>query len=351
MKNLTHAKRLLLAVLSISFVALFSVGCGDSAQTTGFTAAGGADAQANQGGNLVFRFARVAPQFNAPNASSTIRIDLYDALTALPANLRLSQSFAFAETVTMSNVDTNVVFAVISLFDANSVLLTRFTVSFELLPGSTTEVDASTATLVNVTFDALAVQPNPINLTYGVLGTNTTATVQSSLIGTLLGENFFLPINNTSATFNIGSTRVANVSASGAFTATAGSGTDLGGNTTATVTYSLNGLNQTATVNIFTRVFTVTPIASTTVSQGGTYNGGFLIGFVDANTVPVAIAANTTFSLESAVEGVTVSSAGVVTTTAATPTGTFNVVATWVDGRTGGTGLTFTTTIPFTIVP
>ena len=57
-----------------------------------------------------------------------------------------------------------------------------------------------------------------------------------------------------------------------------------------------------------------------------------------------------TFALASPVQGVTVSSAGVVTTSSNTPTGTFNIIATWVDGRTNGTGLTFTQTIPVTVV-
>ena len=182
------------------------------------------------------------------------------------------------------------------------------------------------------------------------MGFSQTTSTQSQLVGTIAGENYFLPIVNSTANFSIANTSVANVSSAGVFDTTL-SGSGGFGNTTASVTYTVAGQQRTANVDVFVRFFFIAPIGSINqIPQGGTYNSGWGAFFRDSNGTQTTITNNVTFALASPVQGVSVSSAGVVTTSSNTPTGTFNIIATWVDGRTNGTGLTFTQTIPVTVV-
>ena len=347
LKNLIQARRILLALFTVSFITIFSVGCGDSGSRDAFVATGGNTNQQIATGNLAFNFVRATPQTTLPSSTATVRIDLYSG-TVVPANLVFSQRFAFANTITVTGVPVNVTTAIITVLDSNGLFLTRLSVPVTVTADQTTQIDTSTGSTVAADFTNLAVQPNPINLLLGTFSQSTS--VQSQLVGTIAGENYFLPIVNSTANFSIASTSVANVSSAGVFDTTLiGSGGF--GNTTATVTYTINGQQQTANADVFVRFFFIVPNNSiSSISQGSTYDSGYSATFFDSNGTQTNITDNVTYALESAVQGVTVSSAGVVTTSSNTPIGSFNVIATWVDGRTNGTGLTFTQTIPFTVV-
>lgn len=345
MKNLIQARRILLALFTVSFITLFSVGCGDGGNRDVFVATGNSNVPQIATGNLAFNFVRA--QTTLPSSTSTVRIDLYSG-TVASANLVFSERFAFANTITVTGVPVNVTTAIVTVFDSNGLFLTRLSVPVTVAANQTTQIDTSTASTVAADFTNLAVQPNPINLLLGTF--SQTTSTQSQLVGTIAGENYFLPIVNSTANFSIANTSVANVSSAGVFDTTL-SGSGGFGNTTASVTYTVAGQQRTANVDVFVRFFFIAPIGSINqIPQGGTYNSGWGAFFRDSNGTQTTITNNVTFALASPVQGVTVSSAGVVTTSSNTPTGTFNIIATWVDGRTNGTGLTFTQTIPVTVV-
>ena len=345
MKNLIQARRILLALLTVSFITIFSVGCGDSGNRDVFVATGNNNTPQIATGNLAFSFVRA--QTTLPSSTATVRIDLYSG-AVVPANLIFSQRFAFANTITVTGVQVNATTAIITVFDSNGLFLTRLSVPVTVTANETTEIDTSSGATVAADFTNLAVQPNPVNLLLGSF--SQTTSTQSQLVGTIAGENYFLPIINSSANFSIANTSIANVSSAGVFDTTL-MGSPGFGNTTASVNYTINGQQQTANVDVFVRFFFIAPLSRIdSLPQGDTYDSGWAAFFRDSDGTQTTISNNVTFALEEPVQGVTVSSTGVISTSANTPTGELKVIATWVDGRTNGTGLTFTQTIPVTVV-
>lgn len=349
MKNLKQTRRVLLTLFTVGFVTLFSIGCGSSGRDA-FVATGGSPPAAPTG-NLVFQFQRAAAQtINiVPADTSTLRVDLYSTDPPASATLVFTATFPFQDVLVVEDVSTDVQSAVVTAFNEDGLPVARYTASVDVQAGVDTEVDLGEGQ--EVPFEAVNVSPDPVNLlfTNPEVEDRLTLNQQLSLTGLFGGNVFFLPINDD-ASFTTANSLVANVSSDGLVSARFFPGNVLGGNTTVTATYDFMGTEQQGTVDVFTRIFVVFPLDPTTLTPGETYNSGFEPVFVDADGQQVDIDDAITFSLENSVEGVTVNSeTGVVTTTSSTPIGDFNVLVTWVDGRNGGTGLTFVCPVEFSI--
>lgn len=343
MKTLHNVPRVLLALFTVSLLAIVSVGCGDSRDD--FVATNTNNATT---GNLVFQLQQAVTQTTVPAGTTNVLISLFSTDPPTEGSLLFSDTFAFAPVITVTGVPSNAVSATVTALNSDGLPTAVFTVSVQVTVGGTNTVDSGTA--VQVTFSGISVTPDPVNLVVGGFGTNPTDQQQLTITGTLNDTAFQLPINAEAVSFTPNMDQAANISASGLVT------TQFPGltpsNVTVTVEYTFLGVARTDTFLIASRFFGVTGAASTNLGPGGTYDSGYAATFTGSDTVFVpGVADALTFALESPVTGVTVNaSTGVVTTSASTPVGSFNVVATWVDNtRPGATGLTFTDTIVFNV--
>lgn len=336
----------ILAFLLIAFVAAFQSGCGNSRDE--FVATGN---QA-QNGNLVFRFQKALSAQSVgvvPATTTSVRIDLFNSQTQSVNTLVVSQTFAFAETIRFENVPTNVVSALVTTFNADGLPTSFLKGSVQVVLGQDNGVDLGTAT--PVTFDSLAVTPDPVNLVVGPFGTNPTDQQQLTLTGTISGTAFQLPVSNTSATFVLSNTGLVNISSTGLLSVQF-RGSNPVGNSDITTTYSYLGFQKSDVSKVNVHFYGAAAGTTPRIVPGGTYTGGFGTTLIRSNGVEVNTNGLATYSLQSAVTGVSIdSTTGVITATNAAVPGTeFNVVVTIVDNGTGGTGLTFTDTVKFTVV-
>ncbi len=197
--------------------------------------------------------------------------------------------------------------------------------------------DADLGPFASVTFDAITVSPDPLNLVVGG------SSGQVSIAGAFSGDRTVasLPINNTTTSFSFSPNNgVANFSATGVF-----HGLDAG-NTTVTASYTLANVTRTDTFVV--RVFEFEANAeSNTVVPGGNYTDGYSLMLTRADgTTQSSFASGVSYSMNPAVNGLTINSTtGVVTNNGSVTSGTFNVVVTVNDAV---SGLTFTDTVPFT---
>lgn len=346
MKSVSNLRSALLALLTISFITVFSTGCGDSNRDS-FVATG-FNPGANTG-NLIFQLQQQAtPQTIVPTGTTSVRIELFSSLTQETATLVEFQVFPFAETIVYEQVPSNVVSARITSFNSDGLPTSVSSGPVEVVLGANSEVVLETVTAVE--FTALSVTPDPATLVVGNFGANTTDSQQLTIEGTINGSVFQLPVNADAVDFSLANSSVANVSADGLLSAAFNSG-NLRSNTTLTTTYTFLGQEQTATTQVQKFFYEPGAVGQPAVAIGDTYEGGFLALFVNSSSNLVGVS-ELTFALESPVTGVTIDSqTGIITADNTAVNGTtFNVVVTFVDDGTGGTGLTFTDTVEFEVV-
>lgn len=334
-KNLKkfQTKSALLTMLLVGFVALFSVGCGDSRDEFVATNTGSGT------GTLVFRFQQPVAQTlsTVPAGTAQLLFSLHAGAPASTTNLVVVRGpLAFQPVITLSDVPTNVSHVVVTAFGANGQPLGVATGNVEVQAGVSS--DADLGPFASVTFDAITVSPDPLNLVVGG------SSGQVSIAGAFSGDRTVasLPINNTTTSFSFSPNNgVANFSATGVF-----HGLEAG-NTTATASYTLANVTRTDTFAV--RVFEFEANAeSNTVVPGGNYTDGYTLMLTRADgTTQSSFASGVSYSMNPAVNGLTINSTtGVVTNNGSVTSGTFNVVVTVNDSV---SGLTFTDTVPFTV--
>lgn len=351
MKNLIKAQRALLTLLVVSFVTLFSVGCGSNSSND-FVFTGTTDNAPPTTGNLVFQFQQPpVPQTIVPVGTTTLRFDLFTSNPANDDNLFLTATFGYNDTIVIRDVIPQVRFAVVTFFNRDGLPLGTQSGPVEVIVGEDNDVTDKLGPVVPVPFESITVNPDPVNLVVDPFD-ETSDEQQLNLSGSFGGDFFFLPINADAVSFNAANSTVANISSTGLVsTRFAPPGVTPATNTTVTATYNFNGVTQVETFVINSFLFGVVPVEEPEIVRGSTYSEGYGSTFFGADGVQVPVSDQLSFSLQSLVEGVTVNpTTGVITTTSATPLGDFVVVVTWVDQRAGGTGLTFTDTITFTVV-
>lgn len=339
-------KNSLLAILIVAFVTIFQSGCGEDSRDA-FVATGANQSVAS--GNLVFNFQKPAAQeFNlVPADTITLRIDLFNSATQNVNTLVLSDVFPFAERRVIYNVPSTVVSARVTAINADGLPLAFLSGPVEVVINSDNEVVFDS--LESATFDALDVTPNVVNLSVSRFSDKKTDQAQLSLAGTISGVNYILPINEDAVTFEFANPALFNISSTGLISSTFNIFTP-GGNTTLTATYNYLGVNQVDTITANLYIYGVVA-ASTEVVQGVDDQGAYGVEFYRPTTVQEDISTRVTYSIESPVTGITVAEDGAISVSSSVPVGTqFVVVATFVDNGTGGSGLTFTDKVKFTVV-
>lgn len=337
--TLLRAKRNLLTLMCLSIAVLFAVGCGGSRDN--FVATG---TNNNNTGAFTFQFVR--PQTTVSSQTATLRFDFYSSTTVATANLVLTDTRAFANTITVTGVPANAVFVVVTALDANGVPLQTFTSTLTVIAGTTQNVTLSGAT--TVTYDSVDFSPTPVNLVVDL--ETETANSQQVTAQLAFSDNSTLAgtINNTTTSFVFAETGLANVSSTGLFQYAGGEN----GNVSVTGTYTLNNVSRSETFLVRVFGFGATANASTNISRTAGYDSGYNVRFFDADgSSSINVTSNSTFELVNAPSNLTINStSGVISNSGTSDTGPFQVRVTWVDGRNGGTDLTFTDLINFLVV-
>lgn len=242
MKNFCNSRRVLVL---FSLVALLLSGCdsgGDDFVLTGTNNNNNGGAQ----GNLVFQFTRA--QAVVPATTTTLGFEFFNSADPETGALVLEVEAEFANTVTVLNVPTTAKAVVITAYDINEIPVGTFTVAVSVVPGATTTVGLNGVVFTPVTFDAIFVDPNPVNLS---LGANPGATVQVEVIGVFSNDDeiIFDPATYAAnGSFSSQNAAVATVGASGVVTAVAN------GSTSLDITYTVNGVQRAfqAPINVST---------------------------------------------------------------------------------------------------
>lgn len=339
-------------LLAVSLVAVMSAGCGSSSSDS-FVFTGQNQVNNPTTGSLAFNFQQATAQSVVPAGTTSLRFDLYLSSTAELGTLFETLTFPYADRIVIPDVPVQVKFVVVTALNRDGLPLNTRSGAVTIEPGEVTEVALGDPAIV--LFGETSVSPDPVNLVLDPFASTTSDSEQVTMTGLLGGSTFLLPVNADSVTFAPANTAVANVSATGLVSANFNSTlfpnipAGAGNNTTVTATYTFNGQSQVDTFQVNSFVFGVAPFGQPVIAQGGSYNQGYVPLFIGADGVQ-ADATSTTYALQTPVTGVNVSSNGAITTTNATPVGPITVVATWVDNRVGGTGLTFTDTIVFNVV-
>lgn len=317
-------------MLVVGFVALFSVGCGNSRDAFVQT-----NTQGNTG-NLVFNFTRPQTTTSVPTNTVSFRFDLFSTNPGTQATLVESRGpVAYQDQIVLAGVPTNVVFVTVTALNSDGVALAIFTGSTDVLLNADNVVNLDGSQ--TVTFDALTVTPAEVYLLEG-------GEQQLTFTGAFTpGGNIPLTINDTVADFT-GFVPFANITSTGVVSLASAT---LGQNVTVTGSYTI--LSTTRTDDFVVGFIAFDAFATnTTFTTTGTFDPGYSVMFTDSDgTAPIDVTGNTTFALSTPTTGVSVNStSGAVTIdgTATVPT-SFDVVCTWNDGRTGGTGVTVQDTI------
>jgi len=339
--TLLRAKRNLLTLMCLSIAVLFAVGCGGSRDN--FVATG---TNNNNTGAFTFQFVR--PQTTVSSQTATLRFDFYSSTTVATANLVLTDTRAFANTITVTGVPANAVFVVVTALDANGVPLQTFTSNLTVIPGTTQTVTLGGAT--TVTYNSVDFSPTPVNLIVDFDAQ--TATSQQLAAQLAFSNNSTLAgtINNTTTNFTFASNGLVNASTTGLFQVVNPASNNFD-NVSVTGSYTLNNVTRSET--FLAKVFGFSATAnSNSIANNAGYTGGYTVRFWDANnTGNINVTGNSTFELVGAPSVLSINSTtGVISNSGTAPNGNFQVRVTWVDGRTGGTGLTFTDLINFVLV-
>lgn len=333
-------RKVTLALLTL--MAVLAVGCGSS--NNGFVSAGGGTTFTTGALNYQLRVNNVT---SLPNGTSVIRFDLYDA----DGNLVLSSDATVSNSVEIDEVTGDVKSTTLTAFDQNGFPIGQVTVPSEVVPGQTTDIDLSTTTFNTITYDALTASPDPVELaTDETQALTLTATFSN-------GSNVAVPASTfaLSAAFTSNDTDVATVNANGVVT-----GMD-SGNTTASATYTINGVSQSDTVDVNVTSFdVVATFNNARTLQSNEFDDWFVaVGtdrqpiyiarlFLPDNQTATVNSSQLSFTFEPAVSGFSVTGTGEVSVAAnVVPDTNANLVVSYTDGN----GRTFRDVMIITAAP
>ena len=233
-----------LALLALSLVAFFSAGCGSS-ESFAFTNSSPTRPDPSTTGDLQFRFTpAVAAQSAAllPEGAAQLYISLHTGTPPSEANLDSIVKVSIDElnedgTYLLEGVDPMVNTVVILATTADELPLAAWQAGgIEVVLGETVLVDLGE--VLDITY-TVTPSPNPLRLIRGGKGEQLSLTLSFSN-----GTEFEVPgYDNSNVTFKLADEEVANVTATGLFSANE---FNTGHNTTATVTYKLFGVEKSA---------------------------------------------------------------------------------------------------------
>lgn len=353
------------SILLLSFIALYSVGCGDS--DDGFVYTG------DQPGNvteLVFRFQRpVTAQTLVPTGTVTIRFDLHSTETPSPATLLSTETRLYADLIVLQNVAPETRSVKVTLLNRDGVPVGVYSKPITVTPGSRQEVSLEQELFVPPAFTDLIVNPNPIDLYLNFDGTETSRT-RLSAESVIDGVRYALPFESVSASVEHPS--VVQVLESGIVTGDTGPLTialffeslNPRLNTTVTASYTLDQVTRQSTIpvrlhiffsilraNIFALALTEIPIP-----QGSTLpilldeNDRYYYVGPDSQLVNIP-SEDVTWKLASDNDSISFNATtGEIEVPADVPIGTrFSIESTWLDDRVNGTNHTFVENIKFVV--
>ena len=345
MKNLSQLKSALLTIFALSFIVTFSAGCddnGDNLESFVFN-------QPFEVGNLVFN---LQPESQAqvgfdtvPDETSTVRFDVFSTNPPSDTSLLFTETLPLNETLTFSDVPITAQSVLITAFDENNLPLGTLFSGLDFFTGETATIDLNA--FVPSVFSSATVSPNVIDLELDILASVVTDEEQVSVSGVIAEDTFELPINADSTSFIVADPSLVEVSPVGLVSTEFEAADVLGGSTEVTATYTFQDtqISDTFTVNV--RNFSVINAASNIIAQGGIYDEGFGVAFVDTTGTQQSISDQLVFALQNPIQGVSITDDGVIQVSEDTPVGDFNVVATFANSV---SGITFSRVIPFTVI-
>ena len=345
LKNLSQLKSALLTILALSFIVTFSAGCDDSGDNLESFVIN----QPFEVGNLVFN---LQPESLAevgfdtvPDETSTVRIDVFSTNPPSGDSLLLTETLALGDTINLSDVSITAESVLITAFDENNLPLGTLFSDLDFFTGETATIDLND--FVPSTFNSAVVSPDVIDLEIDIFAFVLTDEQQVSASGDISGDTFDLPINANSTSFIVADPSLIEVSPTGLISTDFGDEDVLGGSTEVTATYTFQDtqISDTFTVNI--RNFSVVNSALSIIAQGGIYDEGFGVAFVDNTGTQQSVSDQVVFALQNPIQGVSITDDGVIQVSEDTPVGDFNVVATFADTE---SGITFSRVIPFTVI-
>ena len=235
----------LLALLTLSLVAVFAVGCGDSENFV-FT---GNTNTVNPGntGNLSFRFDRALAQTEGevPAGTTKLLFSLHSGNPPSQANLVDVRLLPFSDSVILEDVDPSVTVVVVTALSAEDFPLAALQGNANVVVGTTQPVDLGTAE--PITFDAITVSPDLVN----VVKDGDSVQLQLTLaFGN--GSVITLPSFDAPEVSFEQDTTVANITSTGLVSTGVG-----GQNTTATATFNLFGTERSDDFTIHTFCFEI----------------------------------------------------------------------------------------------
>ena len=336
-----------LVMLMISLVALFAVGCGDSRDEYVYNNLPPASPNT---GNLTFQFQQ--QQANAqqagivPIGTTTLQFEFFSTTSGSDTDLVHEDTVAYANQVTITGVPASAVFVRVTAYGAGGAPLATFTGTFEVAIGATTPVDLGAPTAV--TFDSLTVSPSTLALSLAEGGTDS---AQLTLVGNFSnGQTVAFPSNTYTANADFASsdTEVATVSSSGVVQAVGNGEADI------TATYTLNGVEQSATTTVtvsggIVDIDTLSVTPSSLIIPDGSTSGALTAQFSAAGGTPVDVTGNVTYTLQAEVGGIQVeNTTGSVSVAEGTANGT---TATVVGTYTTPSGNSVNDTVSVTVGP
>jgi hypothetical protein len=340
--NILKSGASLLAILTLTLVTLFSVGCGDS---DNFVFTGNTNvANPGQTGNLQFRFDRALAQTvgDVPAGTTQLLFALHSGNPPSQANLVETRLVAYADEVILEDVDPSVnTIVVVALSDEQLPLLSLLGFA-TVIVDTTQPVDLGNAEII--TFDALTATPNLVQLQ------KDGDSVQMSLtLGFSNGSEVTLTQYDAPEVSFTQNVTVANITTTGSFSTGVG-----GQNTTATATYNLFGSQQSDAFDIHTYCFRILDQDFESLEPG---NGGadfiYLYRFVGPNGIVIVDDQENidpgpfSYAIEPTNVGVSLNAQNkIVVAPSATPGTDFSVIVTFTDPV---TGFAVTAPVEFTV--
>lgn len=322
----------LLALLTLSLVAVFAVGCGDS---DNFVFTGNTNTvNPENTGNLSFRFDRALAQTEGevPAGTTQLLFTLHSGNPPTQANLVEVRLLPFSDSVILENVDPSVTVVVVTALSADDFPLAALQGNANVIVGTTQPVDLGAAQ--PITFDAITVSPDTVNVQKDV---NTVQLQLTLAFGN--GTVITLPSFDAPEVSFEQDTMVANITSTGLVSTGVG-----GQNTTATATFNLFGTERSDDFSIQTFCFEIFDREVESLEPGNNpASFGYLASFIGPNGVEIEFLrynddgnAAFSYSVEPANVGVSLNADNEIVVDSGATVGTpFSVIATYTDPVTG----------------
>ena len=321
----------LLALLTLSLVAVFAVGCGDSENFV-FT---GNTNTVNPGntGALSFRFDRALAQTEGevPAGTTQLLFSLHSGNPPSQANLVDVRLLPFSDSVILEDVDPSVTVVVVTALSSDGFPLAALQGNANVIVGTTQPVDLGTAQ--PITFDAITVSPDPVNVQKDV---NSVQLQLTLAFGN--GSVITLPSFDAPEVSFEQDTVVANITSTGLVSTGVG-----GQNTTATATFNLFGTERSDDFSIQTFCFDILGYGSDSLQPGTSAGWGFAARFIGPNGVELILeedfdddSPEFSYAIEPTNVGVSLSANNEIVVASTATNGTpFNLIVTYTDPVTG----------------